>query len=46
MSTSTFAASDKVAYTKILVSADGNLVLVCHYTAKGKLLFCDVNPGK
>ena len=33
-----------VNYTKILVSDDGKLVMVCRYTSSGRLLYCDVNP--
>jgi hypothetical protein len=33
-------------YTKILVSDDGKVVMVCHYTASGRLLYCNIKSPK
>lgn len=33
-------------YTKILVSDDGKVVMVCHYTASGRLRYCDIKSPR
>ncbi len=33
-------------YTKILVSDDGKVVMICHYDSRGKLLYCDIKSPK
>lgn len=36
------AVAQAAGYTKILISSDGKLILVCRYDSRGRLLYCDV----